>query len=289
MQKLCLLATALLLSFAVAQAKTTTFNMDTTYAVEPDGILFLHSSDAEVTITGSDRSDVRVVVDYSRTVSGLSISEESAAFEVEVSKENGNLRIRERDSHLYSVGFFISSRTEYTISIEAPASMALQIRGEDDSYRISGFRNGIRLRMEDGRARLRDMSGPNFEFEFEDGFVELDGGSGMLDVRMEDGTFRAENGAFTSVLCSVEDGDLLLATSLADDGDYRLSGDDGTIEFHVIEGGGEFSVYLDDGRARAASPFQLVEDEEHFKQFRLGDGKARVRLRMEDGYINLRN
>ncbi|MCB2199803.1 DUF4097 domain-containing protein [bacterium] len=280
----------LLLVVAVvpAAAKTTTFHLDEVYSIAPDGTLFIYTSDADVLIAGSDRDDVHVVVDYVSTISGVGLKVDENPFEVEVLEEDGDLRIRELESNRVYMGLFVSSRTDYTVTIEAPSSVKLKVIGEDDDYMIHGFRNGIRLRMEDGRAKLRDMSGDSFEFELEDGTIEMSGGAGLLDVSVEDGDFYVDDAAFTSATGDVEDGDLHIETTLADDGEYRFRAEDGDITLNVLDGGGEFSVYYEDGGARATRDFVQVEEDENFALFRLKEGTARVRFRVEDGRISLR-
>ena len=277
-----------LIAAVPVSAKTTTFHLDEVYSIAPDGTLLLYTSDADVLIAGSDRQDVHVVVDYVSNVSGVGMKVEENPFEVEVIEENGDLRIRELDSNRVYMGLFVSSRTDYTVTIEAPSSVKLKIIGEDDDYIIHGFNNGIRLRMEDGRAKLHGMSGPNFEFELEDGTIEMDGGSGLLDVSVEDGDFYVDNAAFSAATGDVEDGDIHIETSLADDGEYRFRAEDGDIALTVLDGGGEFSVYYEDGGARATGDFTKIEEDENFALFRLKEGKARVRFRVEDGRVSLR-
>lgn len=285
---LSVLAMFLVLGASTASAKTATFHLDETYSLSADGTIYLFSSDADVLIAGSDRSDVHVVVDYARNVSGIGIKGEEEDFEVMVTEENGNLRIREMDGNNYYVGLMVSVQTEYTITIEAPMNAKLQINGDDDEYMIHGFTNGIRLRMEDGRARLREMTGPTFEFETEDGDIELTGGTGLLDVTVEDGSFTVDQGAFSSVTGDVEDGDISIETTLSDDGDYRFRAEDGDITLSILGGGGEFSVYYEDGNIRANGGFDLVDEDENYSQYALPGGSAHVRFRVEDGRVTLR-
>lgn len=282
-------AALFVVTLSTANAKTRTFHLDETYNIEKDGTLYLYSNDADVLITGSDRDDVHVVVDYAENVSGLGIKTSDHEFEVIVTEENGNLRIREMDSDRSYAGIFVSMDVEYSITIQAPSSVALQIVGEDDEYMIDGFTSGIRLRMEDGRARLRKMSGDSFEFELEDGDVEMTGGAGLLDVSLEDGSFTVDEAAFTSATGDVEDGRIRIETTLADDGSYRFHGEDGDISIKVLGGGGEFSVYYEDGHVRASSAFDEAEEDDNFSLFTLPGGTAKVRFRMEDGRVSLRS
>lgn len=269
-------------------AKTTSYHLDEVYKLAPDGTIYLTTNDADVLIAGSDRDDVHVVVDYARDVSGLGVKSSEEPFEMDVTEEKGNLHIRERGGSTSYVGLMVSIHEEYSVTIEAPKNARLQIKGDDDTYMINSFTAPVRLRMEDGRARLRDMSGDQFEFEMDDGHIELEGGTGLLDVYTEDGSFYCENGAFQTIRAETEDGELEIATTLNDKGDYHLRGEDGDVTLTVLGGGGEISVDYDDGGARATGDFNQVDKDDGYRLFKLPGGDARVRIRVEDGRVSLR-
>ncbi len=280
------------LPWAAVQAKSdkTTFDLDETYAVDPDGILYLDTNDAEVKIVGADRADVHIRVHYQRKVTGFSNTNAEREFQVRVSEDHGNLYVHEVEEEGGEVIFFGSVSEEYEIHIEVPRTISLNLDGDDDDYLIEGIGGEIRLDMDDGDATIRDARGDSFEIAFQDGSVELFGGSGMLDVSVEDGAFYADDGAFSSIEARFEDGDVEVSTSLTDDGRYRFRGDDGRVTLNVLDGGGYFDCDLDDGRVRASSAFILEDGEEggEYQLYRLAGGDADVRVRIEDGTIRLR-
>ena len=278
----------LLILAGSAQAKKSSFHLDETYPINSDGTIFLYSEDADVLIAGSDRDDVHVVVDYAVHVSGIGIESREDDFEVIVTEENGNLRIREMETNSSFSGILVNVETEYTITIQAPSTVSLQIVGDDDDYMISGFSGGVRLRMEDGDARLRDMTGEDFEFELEDGDIDLSGGSGYLDVSVEDGSFNCTNGSFTSATGDTEDGEIRMETTLSNDGEYRFRAEDGAISLMILGGGGEFSVYYEDGDVHASRDFKREEEDDNYSRYTLPGGNAVVRFRVEDGDVRLR-
>ncbi|GBE29605.1 hypothetical protein BMS3Bbin04_00625 [bacterium BMS3Bbin04] len=269
-----------------ADAKTYKYDLDGDYSIDPDGTLFLNTDDAEVTIVGEDRSDVLVVIYHECRIEGFR-TRGGDDFEMIVTEENGNLRIREADTDGITI-VMGSVRELYTVSIRAPKTVNLRIRGEDDDYRIHGFSGDLRLDCEDGDAILYDMSGDHFEISMEDGDLDMEGGNGMLDMSAEDGRITIEEGNFSDVTCDVEDGDIFLSTNLDSDGNYRLNAEDGGIEFTVLDGGGEFRLSFEDGRARASRDFDMVEEDDNYEEYTLDGGEAIVRINVEDGRISLR-
>ncbi len=270
-----------------ADEKDSSYKLDETYPISPTGMLTLVSNDAEVTITGSDRKDAHVKINYFRKVSGFLVSHKSDPFEMEIDTDGENLVLREVDGFHSMSGVFIMSSEDYTIDIEIPRGVSLKLRGDDDNYDIENIDGKISLRMEDGRARLKNCNGDNFDLETEDGYIDLKGGKGMLEAYTEDGRVTVEEGSFDEVEASSEDGSIEVATTLSDNGSYRFSTDDGHIYFHVIKGGGEFRIDFDDGHVRTSKAFELEEDDENYRYYSLPGGSSKVRIRIEDGVVRL--
>ncbi|HEB83370.1 MAG TPA: hypothetical protein ENI92_00035, partial [Bacteroidetes bacterium] len=239
-----------------------TYHLDEVYPIAPDGTLLLVTEDADVEIIGSDRSDVHVVVDHTLYVRGVVLRADSTPFEMEVVAEKGNLSIRQVGGD-YSVGMIFGSvREDYRVLIEAPKSVNLNLRGDDDDYKIRGMEGELRLRFEDGDARIVSYKGEHVEVECEDGSVEIEGGSGLLEGYSEDGEITVEEGTYREMDLSCEDGDLEIENALADDGTYSLRTEDGDIRFTVLSGGGTFRATFEDGGARADSRFGKVDEDD---------------------------
>ncbi len=280
--------TVLMILPKMAEAKIVNYDHEGSYSIAADGVLYLNSSDAKVKITGTDRTDVAVTIHYKKRISGSYRVLKESDFSFDIQEENGNLYLREESGSVSIMGFVNVTREVYEITIEAPKTIDIRLVGEDDDYIIKHFSGGLDLRMEDGEARLTDMTGNRFEIEVEDGDVNLSGGSGMLDVDIEDGDFAAYDGDFDSISSRCEDGRIEIETKLHDDGNYRLRCDDGRISFSVLAGGGEFSAEFDDGRVRASSKFDLIDKDDDYRQYELKGGTADVDLRAEDGTIILK-
>ncbi len=177
--------TILPLTFCLSlSAQDSEYNLDETYAIETGGTIHLSSDDAEVNITGSDRSDVHLVVYRKVDVSGFKV-ESKGDFSIEVENRGGDLHIQEsnEESRRLIVG---SVREDYRITIKAPRDVALDLSGDDDTYRIADIDRDITIDADDADIELGGTSGDNFSFDIDDGDIEMEGGSGRLDLTMDE-------------------------------------------------------------------------------------------------------
>lgn len=281
-----LFTSAFLLTVLVGtvSAQDKTFNLDEVYSLSSNGTIHLKSEDANVKITGSDRTDVHVVIDRKESTRG--VRSNRSRFDINIDERQGDLYITE--SARRGVTFQIGSwSVDYEIEIEMPKTGSLRIKGDDDDYVIRSVNGEISLETDDGDVELIECNGDRFDLQLEDGDLRMDGGKGSLYVRVDDGDIDIRNGSFERVEVDSEDGSVSLETSLSDSGRYELSGDDANIDFVVLSGGGEFNVAKDDGRISASSAFDTIRETETRSRLELDGGKAKVDIRVEDGRVRL--
>jgi len=272
-----------LLSITAFAQEDGDYQLDKVFSMDSDGTLYLRSEDANVRITGSDRSDVRVVIDRIEEIRGASSRKRS--YEMEIEEKGGDLYMTEKKrSSGWNVGYY---RLDYDITIELPMNASLKIDGEDDDYLIKSVNGSIRLQTEDGDVELVSCNGDDFEIELEDGDLRMDGGKGSLYLNMEDGDADVRNGNFDKVEVRTEDGDVILETALIDDGVYDIDGEDATVELVVLNGGGEFNITKDDARVSATRDFELMRETDSRVSYKLKAGDADVRIRTNDGRVRL--
>jgi len=286
MKTKALLSTFFMLALLVGNvsAQDKNFSLDEVYSLSADGTVHLRSSDANVKITGSDRSDVHLVIERTETTRGVRSSR--SRFDVEVEERQGDLYITERERR--GVTFQIGSwRVDYEIEIEMPRTGSLRIKGDDDDYVIRSVNGEISIETDDGDIELIECNGDKFDLQLEDGDLRMDGGKGSLYVRVDDGDLDIRNGNFATVEVSAEDGNVSLETTLSDNGVYEIRGDDADIDFVVLSGGGEFNVAKDDGRISSSSAFETIQETERRAKLSLDGGKADVDIRIEDGRVRL--
>lgn len=267
----------------LATAQDDVYNLDKSYAVNPDGLIKLTSSDAKVYISGSDRADVRVKI-YRNMKSSLSLV--SSSFAVDIQNENGNLIITEKYSG-GSLSITGSSGEEYKIEIEAPRNVRLDIHGDGDNYQISNIDGSVEMYLDDADADLKGCKGKDFRFTFYDGDISMDQGAGNLFVKADDGDLKVSQGRFEKVNATIEDGDLVMETALTSDGEYFYDIDDGNLILTFTEGGGDFDITHDDTQIKISESFTPIRQDEYRTKLALKSSNASINIRSDDSVVSL--
>jgi hypothetical protein len=286
-RKWCLLSLVFLFPFLGYAQSTDEFNLDEVYEIDTNGTISLQSDDAQVSITGSDRSDVRVIVNYKREVRGFTIGDGNR-FEMIVEERGGNLAIYEKErgnGNRISVG---SVEEDYEIRIEAPRTVSLNIEGDDETYRISSIDGAISLEADDTEIELNDCNGDDFTFSMDDGSLSMDKGKGRLKLDIDDGDVRILNGDFREIEAVSDDSEIELTTRLDDQGSYSFDFDDGDLELNIAGGGGDFDIRHDNADISADREFEEVLDDDDRSIYRLLNGNAKISISTDDGNIDLR-
>lgn len=268
----------------LAFAQDDDFFLDQEYTVAADGTIDLSCDDAEVRITGSDRTTAHVVI--SRKVTAKGFVEGDQEFSVAVSERDGDLIIREKQTGNISVSLGYIDE-EYTIDIEAPQGVSLQVRSDDGNVTVQRMAGAIAIQNDDGDLTLQSCQSEDFDLQVDDGDIEMDQGQGELRVRIDDGDISVREGNFSSVDVSADDGDISLATSLSDQGKYKVALSDGEIDLRVTEGGGEFDIRHDDTEIDSSGKFTLIKSNDDRTQLTLPDGSAQIDLHIDDGHVSL--
>jgi len=234
-------------------SKDKEFHLDEIYDINSSGKIDLNSNDAKVFIIGSNRSDVHVKIDRVVETSGWTWGDKG--FDVTVESRNGNLYISDKErGNRGMVGYV---REEYVIKIEAPHSVALSIRGDDDDYSISAINGDIRMEVDDGDVDLDNCLSSSYYFDLDDGDISMKGGSGELTVKLDDGDIEIYDAQFTGVEAYLDDGDMGIETSVVSNGYYRFEIDDGSLDLMVSDGGGKFDIRLTMAMSGTISPSML--------------------------------
>lgn len=284
---LLLLPFLLFLTLPLTAQSTDEFNLDKVYSIDEGGTISLNSDDAEVTIEGSDRNDVRIKVYYKLKVKGLSIGK-NEEFEMIVEEQNGNLNIYEKERDFGNKVVFGSTNEEYRITIEAPRSVNLDLEGDDEDYRISSIDGSLNIKADDSQVDLNDCRGDEFFVELDDGDLNMDGGKGELRLDIDDGDARILNGDFSNIQIDTDDSELDITTRLADNGNYRFDLDDGDLRLNIAGGGGEFDIRHDNADISASSEFERKMEDDDRYVFTLPGGDATISISTDDGDITLR-
>jgi hypothetical protein len=279
------IACLLLSTVSLHAQKNSTYELDETYSINKEGTIHLNSNDAEVSIKGTDRSDVHVKVYHSVDIDGWKISSEGK-FKMSVENKNGDLYIDEAESANHMV-MFGKIEEEYRITIEAPHSTSLNINGDDDTYEIVDISGLLNIDADDSVIDLRGLQGKQFGFNLDDGTIEMDQGQGSLNIDMDDGELNVRNADFSQIESSTDDAELNITTSLTDEGLYKFDMDDGDLELNISGGGGVFDISHDDPELSAGNNFEEVSSDEDNSGYSLAGGNARIKIDVDDADISL--
>ncbi len=259
-------------------AQEITYSVDELYAIALNGTLELDTDDAAVTIIGSEREDVHLKLEYRCNVRGILVS----PYDLSIKEVNGNLKIQDRKN---SGVMIMSTDVTYTILIEVPQGVSLNLIGDDDRYQIVNISGNVSLDMDDGIANLSDTQSDVYNITMDDGVVRLDDSHGKLYARIDDGDLICDDSSFHRIDVKTDDGTVDIATDLADDGYYRFVADDGHIVLDVLRGGGEFTI--DGGGVFSEAEYTLTYNSEEMRIYELAGGSANVTFTMDDGTVTL--
>jgi hypothetical protein len=282
MKKATFIPIALLITPLFAQHGN--FKLDQDYSISKTGTVDLRSSDADVFITGSDRTTAHVKIE--RTVESKGVVWGDEEFTVKVEEENGDLIIRERQENV-RVGVIGYYRENYKIELQVPIGVSLKVQGDDGDYFIKNINGFISLDIDDADAELYSCTGNKFWFRVDDGDILMDGGKGELEIEGDDSDVRIRNAAFTSIEVDMDDGDMKIETSLAANGNYSIHSEDGSIELNITAGGATFDIRHDDARVVTEGNFKSIQKDEDHTRVSLADGSAKVNIRLDDGGVRL--
>lgn len=276
----------LLFSFTLSAQSTKIgdFHLDKEYKMSATGAIYLNSSDAKVFITGSDRQTAHIKIDREIISKGVTFGDRE--FRVDVTEQNGNLSIKEqsRGTSMGMIGYY---HEKYTITLEVPQGVSLEVDGDDGDYFIKSVNGSIELDLDDADVELTSCLGNNFRVKLDDGDLRMDTGKGTLDVDADDGDVEIKNASFTRIMARMDDGDFVVETSMADDGVYDIEAQDGLVSIKVLGGGGRFDIRHDDARVIVQGDFNTVEKTESRTRLALANGNAKVNIRADDARVRL--
>lgn len=129
--------------------------MDQTHPLPASGRIRLTSEDAQVSISGTDRDDVRIEVHYRIAAARGKLTR--FTYRVSAALDGGELVVTE-ERQTGSRNFVYEDQV-HTINIELPRNAHVTVREEDGMCAISGVAGRVHLTMDDGDVRLENCSG----------------------------------------------------------------------------------------------------------------------------------
>jgi len=275
---------ALALGAGVARAQST---LDTTIAVRSGTRLSVHNYNGEVTIRGWNRSQIRITGEYDR-----------GRPEIEVTGSSVTLRTTHRRGN-----------DDVELSISVPQNTAIEVNGMSVDVTIAdvcgevevGTLNGdvnvrcasdARINSVSGDVALDDVRG-NADVNATSGSIEVRGVRGIASLHAVSGDIAMSGIEGTQVEAETVSGEVDYAGPILDNGRYRFASHSGDVTVRV-SGALNATVETETFSGEFASdwPFQIGGPEgatiSKNMSFRLGNGRARLRLASFSGTISLR-
>lgn len=241
-----------------------------THSISKGKTLFLSSEDADVTIKGTNRSDVQI--DIYRNAKGNLAKKQEFSFDIE--ERNGNLYLTEVKKSDPVTFFGYINIKEYSIDLLVPNNIHLNIEGEDDDYKIEEITGDITIDTEDGDILISEATSDMISIESEDGDFNLYESTGSLKYRGEDGDIEIYESDLEDLIIKTEDGDV--RTKETTSGMTKIDSEDGDINLDVVKG--DFFADIEDG--------DIAINEVHSLNLEIDGQDGSVTL---SGYLNDKN
>lgn len=277
---------------AVAQGRT---QIDTTVRIDRQGIVDLSIISGTITVTGWDRSDVRI----SAIADGdarLRLDANPGRITLDVDHEGSRGRHHRGDAR-----YIVSVPRGVRLELEAVSGSvrATGSQGEIDASSVSGdveVSNGVRqvsVESVSGSVRASQVNG-NLRAESVSGSVRAEGVSGSVEASTVSGTIRLVGIQSRDVRTETVSGNILYTGSIDGGGRYDFESHSGTIQLNIPRTAGanvsmetfsgdittDFAVIRQPtGRSRQGGSFE----------FTIGDGRARISAQSFSGRIVINN
>lgn len=275
------LAAAVLASVAVAQ------QVDTTFAVSPNGSLDLYNHEGTVHVTTWDRSEVRIRARWDDGRRPIAIRGTSSGVRV---------RVEPRDAGIPYVTFDITTPRGMSIALEGVDLSAIvegsegnvSIQSVEGSIDVAGGRGTLSLQAVEGSVSVRNANG-KIAVNAIEGPVTITDSRGALNIESVDGDVTLRGIDSDNVGVNVVDGDVTFEGTIREDGRYFISTHDGDLHITLPRNANaRVSISTFDGDLVSDFPIQLEGDfsQKRFS-FTLGSGRALMELSSFDGEIRL--
>lgn len=259
----------LLLNPSAGTAKEIKKDYHESFDVKEGDRLNLRHGDGDVFITpwGKDVIDIKVV--YRADVDFFGFGKRHD-FSVDFRKSGNTVYVIGKEKTGWTAGFSSIDRYEYTYEIQAPAYMALDLKGDDGDVVIQDWREDIQCDTDDGDIHFADIEAENMDIRAEDGNLDFRNLKADLSIICDDADMEISGGNMKSCRIDMEDGDLRV-TDCA--GSFEIEADDGDIIFERTQAG-RLDIRTEDGDI----DLDLLTPENMDADLKTDDGHVRIIL-----------
>ncbi len=272
------------LLIAGAMAMAVPQQMDTTFAVQPDGRLAVDTYAGSVDVRSWDRNEVRVQATYNSR-SDIDIDHLGSTVAIDASADNGMADVR-----------FI---------IHVPRSFRIIVDGVRTDAIVDGVRGDVVIETVGGSITVRNVIG-RVTVESVSGWVKVEDVRGRVSasstnqaVRLAriNGDVMAEtvNGSITmlaldatNVAAETVNGSITIGSTIRDGGSYTASTTNGSITMAIPDdANASFRTSTFSGSVVSSMNLTLDRRRSGEQSFRIGSGSARITLESFQGTIRL--
>lgn len=247
-------------------ARGQSFQTDRTVETRPGMHLQLESHFGEVTVRAWDRSAVRV---QARHPSDVTVEVDVSGSLVQVEASHGGKTV------------------EYVLSV--PADMPLEIDVVQGEVDVAGTRAGMQIQSVNGAIVVRGGGG-TIDLGSVQGSITLSEARGDIHAESVNGRIQLSGIDSGRVTAETVNGSVSYEGSIQNDGWYRFSTHNGTIDLTIPAGAGAtFTASTFNGTLETGFPVTLREAKEGKEfSFTLGSGGARIELESFNGTMRIR-
>lgn len=280
-----LFVSALLITGTMEVKAQKDFTLDETYNLGKKGSIHLATNGANVRILTTDEPETTVRSIYRIDTKGLKIgSKDPVELEASVSGDSLLLGEKEQKGTRIVLG---GKSVEYNITIETPTDTDLNLQGEGNSYFVRELTGNITIKGKALQIDLQKCRGEKFIFDLNDSTLDMDQGEGSLTLKMNKGLARLKDINFEVMGVNVDKGEVNMFTHLPDNGNYVMDIDDGKLLFHIINGGGTFSITHNDLRILSEGEFTVPLNSKSETIYEREGGSAQISIDADNSNIKL--
>ena len=262
------------------------FTLDEEYSLNRGGLLDLKTEGATVRIIASESNKISINARYRIETKGLKIGNKEPV-RLKASTLGDSLVIREIEQEGRRV-LLGGKSVQYNITIEAPEWLNLLLKGSDNSYFIRNMAGDTHIKGEKADVELQMNSANNYIFDLSDSSLDISGGQGFLKADFNNSIVRFNNVSFETIDMNLDDVDIQLALNMADDGQYNIDIDGGSLHFGIIEGGGTFKFWHNNLRIYSEGPFMVPINSKRETIYEKEGGNANVDINAKDSQLHLK-
>ena len=230
-------ASCLIVTLALAVSASAETRIERTLKIDSGGRLEVDTEMGSITVTGSSRSDVHVVV-----TSRNRDLEELLTFRFEDGGKTARISARRKGGHLFNWSY---GDNRVRFEIEVPTSTALDLDSSGGGLMVASLQGNVKLRSSGGSLDLRDIqgdvnghtSGGGVRLKSITGRVRVESSGGSIDGSDLDGSVEGDTSGGGITMSRVT-------------GDLKVHSSGGSI--HIEEAGGLVDADTSGGGIRAS-------------------------------------